>query len=94
MMHLRSSLNCLQQWRLTLEAKEFEIELYNLNEIDEQEIIKWFPIMQLKGNYLLKQPYNILITVSYIACKDSLHFGGFYAIYINLINNIGMLHTV
>jgi len=42
-------------------AKEFEIELYNLNEIDEQEIIKWFPIMQLKGNYLLKQPYNILI---------------------------------
>jgi len=42
-------------------AKEFEIELYNLNEIDEQEIIKWFPVMQLKGNYLLKQPYNILI---------------------------------
>lgn len=42
-------------------AREFEIELYNLSEIDEQEIVKWFPIMQLKGHYLLKQPYNILI---------------------------------
>lgn len=45
-------------------AREFEIELYNLNEIDKHEIVKWFPVMQLKGNYLLKQPYKITIEKS------------------------------
>jgi len=45
-------------------ANDFEIELYNLNEIDNQKIINWFPIIQLKGNYLLKQPYHIFIDKS------------------------------
>jgi hypothetical protein len=42
-------------------AKDFDIELYHLNEIDKHKVIEWFPIKQLKGRYLLKQPYEILI---------------------------------
>jgi hypothetical protein len=45
-------------------ANDFEIELYNLNEIDNQKIINWFPFVQLKDNYLLKQPYRIFIDKS------------------------------
>lgn len=39
-------------------AKYFDIELYNLNEIDYQDIIDWFPIKQLKAKYLLKPPHG------------------------------------
>lgn len=40
-------------------AKDFDIELYNLNEIEYQDIIDWFPIKQLKAKYLLKPPHGL-----------------------------------
>ena len=40
-------------------AKHFDIELYNLNEIENQDIINWFPIKQLKAKYLLKPPHGL-----------------------------------
>ncbi|MGE0021954.1 MAG: restriction endonuclease [Draconibacterium sp.] len=40
-------------------AKHFDIELYNLNEIESQDIINWFPIKQLKAKYLLKPPHGL-----------------------------------
>ena len=40
-------------------AKHFDIELYNLNEIEYQDIINWFPIKQLKARYLLKPPHGL-----------------------------------
>lgn len=42
-------------------AKDFDIELYNLNEINTQEIFSWIPIKQLKAKYLLKTPYKLKI---------------------------------
>ncbi len=42
-------------------AKDFEIELYKLNEISKQQIKEWFPIKKLNPNIKLKQPYKIYI---------------------------------
>lgn len=42
-------------------ANEFEIDLFDLNEIDKKSIIDWFPIKQLKTHYRLKMPFNIKV---------------------------------
>ena len=41
-------------------AKDFEIELYNLDEINKKDVESWFPIRQLKANYLLKPPHGLV----------------------------------
>lgn len=40
-------------------AKDFDIDLYNLNELEIHDIIQWLPIKQLKAKYLLKPPHGI-----------------------------------
>jgi len=40
-------------------ANDFDIDLYDFNKIDQQDIIQWFSIKQLTGSYLLKQPFSV-----------------------------------
>ena len=40
-------------------ANDFDIDLYNLDEICESEIVKWFPIVQLRGQYRIKLPVGV-----------------------------------
>nr|WP_321486307.1 restriction endonuclease [uncultured Draconibacterium sp.] len=42
-------------------AKDFEIELFSLDEISEKEISEWFPIKKLRANIKLQLPFNIQI---------------------------------
>lgn len=42
-------------------AKEFDIDLYNLNEVRKEDILEWFPISQLKAHYKLNPPINLKI---------------------------------
>ncbi|MCB0853259.1 MAG: restriction endonuclease, partial [Bacteroidetes bacterium] len=43
-------------------AKDFEIDLYHLNEISQNAIVEWLPqIKQLNANIKIKLPYKISI---------------------------------
>ncbi len=41
-------------------AKDFDIELYSLNDISKEQISKWFPIKQIMANIKLKPPFKII----------------------------------
>lgn len=42
-------------------AKDFDIELFKLNEISKENIHQWFPIKELKANIKLQTPYKIQV---------------------------------
>lgn len=42
-------------------AKDFEIELFDLEDISTDEILKWLPVKQLKPNIKIQLPLNLII---------------------------------
>ena len=42
-------------------AKDFDIELFDLEDISTDEILKWLPVKQLKPNIKIQLPLNLII---------------------------------